>query len=117
MSLQAAVINLDDPQGPALAEATRQRGVDVWGYALCQGGAAPAAGARLWASGLEQRPQGLAFTVHEAGGAAHALQTELMGAYNVSNVLGVMAAMRALGVSRARRRRPNGPRARNQQRP
>ncbi|WP_102283797.1 bifunctional UDP-N-acetylmuramoyl-L-alanyl-D-glutamate--2,6-diaminopimelate ligase MurE/UDP-N-acetylmuramoyl-tripeptide--D-alanyl-D-alanine ligase MurF [Ottowia massiliensis] len=96
--LQAAVINLDDPQGLALAEATGQRGVDVWGCALCQGGAAPAAGARLWASGLEQRPQGLAFTVHEAGGAAHALQTDLVGAYNVSNVLGVMAAMRALGV-------------------
>ena len=60
----------------------------MWPYAI---GKHP--DARLWAEDLRQQPEGLRFVVRERGNAsARPLQTALVGAYNVSNVLGVMAA-------------------------
>ena len=92
--LQAAVLNLDDARGPGLLAHCRQRGLDVWPCAI---GERP--DARLWAEDLCQQPQGLRFVVRERGSAsAQPLQTALVGDYNVSNVLGVMATLRALGV-------------------
>jgi UDP-N-acetylmuramoyl-L-alanyl-D-glutamate--2,6-diaminopimelate ligase len=57
--------------------------------------------ARLQAQDIGFGDTGLRFTVVE-GGERHALQTALIGDYNVSNLLGVIAALRALGVPLAR---------------
>ncbi len=92
--LQAAVINIDDPRGAALATALAAGAVDVWSVSC-------ATAARLQASDISHQAQGLRFTVRERGAAdatGHVLQTCLIGMYNVSNLLGVMAAMRSLGV-------------------
>ena len=46
---------------------------------------------------IRYESEGVCFEVVE-GDAVALLQTKLMGAYNVSNLLGVMAAMRSLGI-------------------
>ncbi len=91
--LQAAVINLDDVQGAALAAALSSQGPDVWTVSCSQA-------ARLQACDISHGIQGMRFTVREQGasGEAPVLQTHLIGAYNVANLLGVIAAMRILGV-------------------
>ncbi|MDO5623893.1 MAG: UDP-N-acetylmuramoyl-L-alanyl-D-glutamate--2,6-diaminopimelate ligase [Pseudomonadota bacterium] len=88
--LQAAVINLDDARGPALAGHARACGLDVWTVSLRQP-------ARLAASALHHGPQGLQWQVHE-GDASHALATTLVGDYNAANAMCVLGALRALGV-------------------
>ncbi len=88
--LQAAVINTDDAHGAALHNALAGRGLDLWSVSLRPG-------ARLCAEGIAFEGDGLRFTVVE-GSERHLLQTAVIGAYNVSNLLGVLAAMRALGV-------------------
>ena len=88
--LEAAVINLDDPRGSELANAAARRGLDVWTVALAQP-------ARLTASGLTYGAQGMQWVVHE-GGQAVSLSSNLVGDYNASNLMGVLGALRALGV-------------------
>lgn len=88
--LAHAVINVDDAQGAALADALATSAVDVWTVS-CQ------REARLQARAVAYDTMGLRFDVVE-GGMAHALQTRTIGSYNVSNLLGVIGAMRALGV-------------------
>ncbi|MBN9404263.1 MAG: UDP-N-acetylmuramoyl-L-alanyl-D-glutamate--2,6-diaminopimelate ligase [Burkholderiales bacterium] len=88
--LQAAVINLDDPRGAPLAEHCRARGLDVWTVSLHQA-------ARLQAQDVGYGAHGLRWTLRE-GAQAQVLDTVLVGEYNVSNLLGVLAALRALGV-------------------
>ncbi|WP_027017114.1 UDP-N-acetylmuramoyl-L-alanyl-D-glutamate--2,6-diaminopimelate ligase [Comamonas composti] len=89
--LQAAVINVDDAHGARLWARLRSRDIDVWSVSL-QGPA------RLQAKDIRLGAQGLDFTVVEAG---HSLRmsTRLVGQYNVSNLLGVLAALRSLGLS------------------
>ena len=88
--LQAAVINIDDTQGQGLAESLQSSALDVWTVSSqCH--------ARLWARAVAYDPLGMAFDVVE-GAASYRLQTRMIGGYNVSNLLGVLAAMRALGV-------------------
>ncbi|MDF1484682.1 UDP-N-acetylmuramoyl-L-alanyl-D-glutamate--2,6-diaminopimelate ligase [Ramlibacter sp. H39-3-26] len=89
-ALRAACINIDDPRGAALAGELAGRALDVWTVS-CE------RDARLRAVGIRYAAQGLEFTVAE-GGERHALCTQLIGNYNVSNLLGVIAAARALGV-------------------
>ena len=89
--LQAAVINVDDPRGDELAERARQRGLDVWTVSLSH------SDARLRGIDLRYGERGLHLTVQE-GGARHALDTGLIGDYNAANLLGVLGALRALGV-------------------
>jgi UDP-N-acetylmuramoyl-L-alanyl-D-glutamate--2,6-diaminopimelate ligase len=106
-SLKAAVVNVDDAQGAALAKQLSQResqrhtqssqsnaqtALDVWTCSR-QGQAA-----RLQARQLKRNFSGLAFEVVE-GDQVLPLQTHLMGDYNVDNLLGVIAALRALKVS------------------
>jgi UDP-N-acetylmuramoyl-L-alanyl-D-glutamate--2,6-diaminopimelate ligase len=91
--MQSAVVNLDDAQGAALVQALGGSDLGVWTVSC--GGAA-----RLQARDIGYDAQGLRFVVAE-GAQAECLQTRLMGQYNVSNVLGVIGAMRALGVSLA----------------
>ena len=88
--IQAAVINLDDAQGAALAQALAHRPLVVWTVS-CRGAA------HLEARQIGYNAEGLHFVLAEGSHTEH-LQTRLIGDYNVSNLLGVIAAMRALDV-------------------
>ncbi|TXH89895.1 MAG: bifunctional UDP-N-acetylmuramoyl-L-alanyl-D-glutamate--2,6-diaminopimelate ligase MurE/UDP-N-acetylmuramoyl-tripeptide--D-alanyl-D-alanine ligase MurF [Rhodoferax sp.] len=88
--LHSVVINVDDSKGAELAAELSRGTLDVWTVS-CQ------RQARLTARAIRLQGAGLNFEVCE-GAEAIALQTHLIGQYNVSNLLGVIAAMRALGV-------------------
>ncbi|APW39902.1 UDP-N-acetylmuramoyl-L-alanyl-D-glutamate--2,6-diaminopimelate ligase [Rhodoferax koreense] len=88
--LQAAVLNVDDSKGAELAATLAGGALDVWSVGI-------EAEARLRAVEVGYAAQGLSFTVVE-GAERHRVQTPLIGLYNVSNLLGVMGAMRAMGV-------------------
>jgi UDP-N-acetylmuramyl-tripeptide synthetase len=88
--LQAAVVNLDDAKGRELADSVTTSGVELWTVSQQQP-------ARITAREVGYADGGLHFTVQE-GEERHALSTQLIGQYNVSNLLGVIGAMRALGV-------------------
>ena len=94
--LRGAVINVDDPYGLVLAaELTERAGaIDIWTVSMACGQANPA---RLQARDIRYAAQGVSFTVVE--GAQHLpLVTQLIGAYNIANVLCVIATLRTLGV-------------------
>jgi UDP-N-acetylmuramoyl-L-alanyl-D-glutamate--2,6-diaminopimelate ligase len=89
--LLCAVVNVDDAQGAQLAQVLGAAGqLDLWTVSCKQS-------ARLQARAIGYESRGLRFDVVE-GGEAHSLQTCMIGTYNVSNLLGVIAAMRGLGV-------------------
>jgi UDP-N-acetylmuramoyl-L-alanyl-D-glutamate--2,6-diaminopimelate ligase len=88
--LQAAVVNLDDARGVALENSLGGGALDLWTVS-CE------RPARLQALDIGYGEQGLRFTVAEAS-ERHLLETRLIGQYNVSNLLGVLGAMRAIGV-------------------
>ena len=88
--LRAAVINVDDPQGAALAAELVASAQDLWTVALH-------APARLRGRDLRYVEGGLCFDVVEDE-LAVPVRTALVGPFNVSNVLGVLGALRALGV-------------------
>lgn len=88
--LRHAVINIDDPYGAELARRMQGGPVEVWTYSARQD-------ARLYAHRVRYERGGLAFDLYE--GDEHAgLRTGLIGDYNVSNLLAVVGALRALGV-------------------
>ena len=91
--LRSAVVNVDDPSGRQLADELRHAPLDLWTVS-CEGQA------RLQATNLNYTGEGLCFEVLE-GQERHRLQTRLIGQYNVANLLGVIAAMRSLGVGLA----------------
>lgn len=91
--LQAAVVNVDDPHGRGLADRLAGGALDLW--TVSARGAA-----RLAATDIGYADGGLAFTVREGAASAH-LATPLVGQYNVNNLLGVVAALRALGFALA----------------
>ena len=88
--LRAAVINLDDETGRALARSLQAGELDLWTVSCAEP-------ARLMARDIGYDDQGLRFVVQEDA-ERHPLATRLIGQYNVSNLLGVIAAMRAMGV-------------------
>jgi UDP-N-acetylmuramoyl-L-alanyl-D-glutamate--2,6-diaminopimelate ligase len=90
--LRSAVVNVDDEKGMALSQSLKGH-IDLWTMS-CEGPA------RLRAQDIDYGEHGLRFTVRE-GEQRHSLATQLIGQYNVSNLLGVIAAMRALGVGLA----------------
>jgi UDP-N-acetylmuramoyl-L-alanyl-D-glutamate--2,6-diaminopimelate ligase len=96
--LQAAVVNVDDPQGAELHQALKGRPeLDCWSVGIERQ-------ARLMARGIAFTDHGMRFEVleHDVDGhpLAHgSLALDLIGRYNVSNLLGVIGAARALGVS------------------
>ncbi len=94
--LRAAVINVDDPFGQALAKqlAQTQPALDLWTFSMAE---TPATTTRLQAQDIRYEPLGVTFDVVE-GTQRLSLTTQLIGAYNIANVLGVIAAMRSLGV-------------------
>jgi UDP-N-acetylmuramyl-tripeptide synthetase len=88
--LQAAVLNLDDQKGVHLESLLHASGLDLWTCSCVRP-------ARLQAQQIGYGDEGLRFEVVE-GSERHLLQTQLIGQYNVANLLGVIGAMRALGV-------------------
>lgn len=89
-ALRAAVVNIDDDQGRQLAARLASGALDLWTYSA-------QSGARLRAAHIGYREGGLAFDVFE-GGQQAPVRTQLIGDYNVSNLLAVIGALRALGV-------------------
>ncbi|MFZ3126641.1 MAG: UDP-N-acetylmuramoyl-L-alanyl-D-glutamate--2,6-diaminopimelate ligase [Rhodoferax sp.] len=89
--LVSAVVNLDDVRGLELAQSLADTALDVWTVS-CQ------RPARLQARHIAYDAQGLHFDVVE-GDDTQVLHTRMIGTYNVSNLLGVLAAMRALGIA------------------
>jgi UDP-N-acetylmuramyl-tripeptide synthetase len=87
--LQSAVINIDDPQGAALAADLADAGLDLWTCSRRQE-------ARLRAWPLPSR-EGLSFEVRE-GEVLCRIDTSLTGDYNIDNLLGVIGALRAQGL-------------------
>jgi UDP-N-acetylmuramyl-tripeptide synthetase len=88
--LQSAVLNIDDPQGEVLAASLRDSALDVWTVSRL-------APARLRAQAIRQGADAMSFDVLEGEDCCR-LSVGLVGLYNVSNLLGVMAALRALGI-------------------
>lgn len=92
--LQAAVINIDDPKGATLAlELQSRSGLALWTCSRRE------TSARLRGERLAS-VHGLSIQVHEAG-QSHRLQTDLIGDYNLDNLLGVIGALRASGLDLA----------------
>jgi len=88
--LQAAVVNVDDEKGALLESQLQGGSLELWTVACDRP-------ARLRAEDIGYGDAGLRFTVVEAG-ERRALETAVIGQYNVSNLLGVIAMMRAIGV-------------------
>jgi UDP-N-acetylmuramoyl-L-alanyl-D-glutamate--2,6-diaminopimelate ligase len=90
--LQSAVLNIDDAKGAALAESLAQEapGLALWTTSALRP-------ARLQAQNTTQTAIGLRFDVVENGHSLP-LQSQVIGGYNVNNLLGVLATLRALGV-------------------
>jgi UDP-N-acetylmuramyl-tripeptide synthetase len=88
--LQAAVVNIDDQKGRDLLAVLKLTHVDIWTIAVD-------GQARLTAHDVCYFEDGLQFNVTEEK-QTFQLCTSMIGAYNVSNLLGVIASMRALGL-------------------
>lgn len=89
--LLSAVINIDDAKGQVLSLSLKNSSMDVWTVAIGQP-------ARLQAEAIEQHADALSFTVAESD-ERRTVSTGAIGLYNVSNLLGVIGALRALGIS------------------
>ena len=89
--LQAAVVNLDDPKGEELAQYATQRGLDVWTLSRSR-----KVNARLKASDLIYSADAMQFMACE-GQDRVLVKASVLGDYNVSNLLGVLAVLRFLG--------------------
>lgn len=94
--LQAAVVDVDDPQGAALAaELAAQapsRSLALWTVST-------RGEASLRARHIAHAEGGLSFEVEESGsGRRHPVDTALLGDYNVDNLLLVLGGLRALGI-------------------
>lgn len=99
--LQAAVVNVDDAHGAALAKQLLARSdLNVWTVScdLCADRGADKKAQHIVARRIEHGAMGLCFDVVE-GDEVHAIETQLVGRYNVSNVLGVIACLRTLSYS------------------
>jgi UDP-N-acetylmuramoyl-L-alanyl-D-glutamate--2,6-diaminopimelate ligase len=95
--LKHAVLNLYDVQGVRLARALAGR-VNRAGYS-CFAGVAARAGLECYAEAhaIEASPRGIAFDVRSSWGEAR-IESALLGRFNVSNLLGVLATMLVSGV-------------------
>jgi UDP-N-acetylmuramyl-tripeptide synthetase len=87
--LKSVVLNVDDPQGAELVAALAGRRTQLWTCSMV-------GEARLMAQDVAYHESGLSFTAVE-GGHRVPISTSLVGDYNVSNLLVVMAGLRAMG--------------------
>ena len=88
--LRAAVIQADDPRAGELVAKAQARGLDTWTVARGRD-------ARLRATNIGYADEGLQWVVRE-GAQSVAIRTALVGDYNIDNLMGVLGALRALGV-------------------
>ncbi len=93
--LEVAVVNVDDLKGVALSGLLAGRAVDLWTVS-CQSPARQSP-ARLRAVNI-QHGAVLKFDVLERGNEVFPVTALAVGLYNVSNLLGVIAALRAIGL-------------------
>jgi UDP-N-acetylmuramoyl-L-alanyl-D-glutamate--2,6-diaminopimelate ligase len=92
--LKTAVINVDDAFGRDLADRVAARGIDVIRFA-CNGGSRHA---DLIGTDLSVTAGGLSFKITGRFGDAH-VESAILGAFNVSNLLAVVGALLAMGVT------------------
>ncbi|HLL18930.1 MAG TPA: UDP-N-acetylmuramoyl-L-alanyl-D-glutamate--2,6-diaminopimelate ligase, partial [Rubrivivax sp.] len=85
--LQAAVVNVDDPQGTELAAELKERPLDVWTVSL-------RGPARLQGRNLRYENGGLAFDLE----GDVVVRSSLVGEFNASNLMVVIGGLCALGV-------------------
>lgn len=88
--LKAAVINIDDEKGAELSVSLAGKGLDLWTFS-CKGPA------RIHAQEIHHGVPGVSFEVVE-NSERHRISSQLVGQYNVYNLLGVIAALRAMGI-------------------
>ncbi len=88
--LKSAIVNIDDPKGAELAASLDAGKLDVWTVST-------EASARLTAVNIREKGNELNFDV-VCGVECYGVAVATAGLYNVSNLLGVMAAMCADGV-------------------
>ncbi|MGM0563634.1 MAG: UDP-N-acetylmuramoyl-L-alanyl-D-glutamate--2,6-diaminopimelate ligase [Pseudomonadota bacterium] len=93
--LAAAVLNCDDDFGCMLAMELEER-VPVYGYGFGPD-MQPSMAARIRGGALELVDWGMRLEV-SSGGQSYSLDVPLLGRFNASNVLAVIAALQALGV-------------------
>jgi len=98
--LKHAVLNLDDAFGAELAEDLRDKSVEVTGYGLNEESLqlAERLGIRMVFGGhLKMDAQGMSLHINSSWGHAE-LNSHLMGRFNASNLLGVLAALLVSGI-------------------
>ncbi len=99
--LQLAVLNLDDDTGLSWAQQLQQRaGLQVVGYSL-DAAKAGASGSALIATHIKTTYSGTSFHLDSPFGSAH-VKTQLVGRFNVSNILAVMAVLLGRGYALAK---------------
>ena len=96
-SLKHAVVNLDDGFGVELSRRVPRRGLDVLGYGFGAAAGAARRLPRLAGSNLVTGAAGVRFDVATPWGAAR-VESPVIGSYNASNLLGVLAALLASGI-------------------
>jgi UDP-N-acetylmuramyl-tripeptide synthetase len=89
--LQTAVINLDDPKGNELRAYCLQHGLSVISTSRLQ------TEATLFSGAVKYLADGMQFSVHEGANCAQ-VTCPVVGDFNRANMLGVLGALRALGV-------------------
>jgi UDP-N-acetylmuramoyl-L-alanyl-D-glutamate--2,6-diaminopimelate ligase len=89
-SLQYAIINMDDRFGMELAAGLKQSPVTVFGYGLGKG--------EISGHRLNLSKHGLSLEIVTSWGEAK-LQSRMLGAFNASNLLGVLATLLASDIS------------------
>jgi UDP-N-acetylmuramyl-tripeptide synthetase len=90
--LQTAVINLDDSKSGELVAYCKQRGLNLISTSQLR------TDATLCGSAPAHQVSGMAFDVTE-GSDTHRVSCPVVGDFNAANMLGVIGALRALGVS------------------
>lgn len=96
--LKTAVINLDDAMGERLVQRLKENmpSTAIIGYSLC--GKTAEGVATLQAADIRVSPTGTVFHVDSPFGSAH-VKAQVVGHFNVSNLLGVLGALLAKGIS------------------
>lgn len=89
--LKSAVVNIDDAKGAELNWKLVSTGVDVWTVSCTRT-------ARIEARSVQQGAESLTFDLIE-GQEKYTVSAATLGIFNVSNLLCVVGALRALGVS------------------
>jgi UDP-N-acetylmuramoyl-L-alanyl-D-glutamate--2,6-diaminopimelate ligase len=88
--LQSCVINIEDPFGAELAQSLQHKCLDIWTCSRWGGQG------RLQARQVMSVHAGLTLEIVE-GAQSESLQTAVIGDFNIDNLLGVIAVLRAVG--------------------